>query len=246
MISLPKCSAIILDKDGTITDSHVYWGHIIEARAQALASWCIQTQGFDSLQIQLEICMGWDRSIQKLLPHGPIALRSRSEVISTLVAYLSKAGHSVGQDQISKIFHSVQHRISDRLIDYVHPLPGALNFMKKVHDAGIQLCLVTSDQTVNAETAMRACGAQDYLEFIVGGDLGYGDKSMGGPAIHACNQLRRDPSEVICIGDAKMDWDMHKNASLYDCVLVGTGQTPLEELRRLGGKVVLGLDNIKL
>ena len=43
-----------------------------------------------------------------------------------------------------------------------------------------------------------------------------------------------------------MDWDMHKNASLYDCVLVGTGQTPLEELRRLGGKVVLGLDNIKL
>jgi len=246
MIRLPRCSAIILDKDGTITDSHGYWGHIIEARAQALASRCIHTKGFDLLQVQLEVCMGWDRSIQKLLPHGPIALRSRSEVISTLAAYLSKTGHSIDQDQISEIFHSVQHMISDRLIDYVHPLPGALEFMRKAHDAGIQLCLVTSDQTVNAETAMRACGALDYLEFIVGGDLGYGDKSMGGPAIHACNQLKRDPGDVICIGDAKMDWDMHKNASLYDCILVATGQTPLEELRRLGGNVVPGLHSIEL
>ena len=43
-----------------------------------------------------------------------------------------------------------------------------------------------------------------------------------------------------------MDWDMHQNANLLDCLLVSTGQTPPEELSKLGGHVVPSLDKISL
>ena len=246
MVRLPECSAIILDKDGTITDSHIYWGYIIEARAKALVSQCIHTKDVDALSMKLEVCMGWDRSLQKLLPQGPIALKSRSEVIYALATYLDRIGQGLDEDQISDLFDGVQIEVRDRLSEYVRPLPGALEFMKTAHNAGIQLCLVTSDKTVNAANAMRICGVQDYLSCIIGGDLGYGDKSMGGPALHACRELGKHSREVVCIGDAKMDWDMHHNANLRDCILVSTGQTPPEELGKLGVHVVPSLDKINL
>ena len=246
MVRLPRCSAIILDKDGTITDSHIYWGYIIETRAKALASLCEYEKHSDALNAKLEVCMGWDRSLQKLLPQGPIALNSRSEVINALAAYFHKVGEGIDQNQISDVFDSVQIEVSDRLSNYVHPLPGAREFMKRAHNAGIQLCLVTSDKTVNAANAMRICGVQDYLSCIIGGDLGYGDKRMGGPALHACRELGKDPREVICIGDAKMDWEMHQSANLLACLLVSTGQTSSEELSKLGSNVVPSLDKISL
>ena len=247
MTRLPDCAAIILDKDGTVTDSHAYWGYIIEQRARLIASACSDIQmGKEALEIRLERCMGWNRAVKRLDKQGPIAIKSRSEVIDIVNGYLQSLGCKIGTEELSGLFDAVQASIRTHLKNYVRPIPEAIEFIKRARRAGITLCLVTSDKTQNAHEAMKICGVEDCFDLILGGDLGYGDKCMGGPAQHACKEIGKKPEDVICIGDAKMDWEMYKNANLSKCILVATGQTPLEELSKIGGPVVESLSSVEI
>ena len=69
---------VLLDKDGTFIDAHIYWGEIIKRRASKLIDFYkISNILFDKICL----AMGYDVKINKLIESGPIALLPRNDVI---------------------------------------------------------------------------------------------------------------------------------------------------------------------
>ena len=79
-IEIKNIDTIIFDKDGTITNSNVYWSEIIYLRSTEI----IKEFKLDKNYLSF-ICesMGLDLN-KKLLPNGPIALETRGKVIEIL------------------------------------------------------------------------------------------------------------------------------------------------------------------
>ena len=68
---------IIFDKDGTLTDAHVYWAEIIRRRSRAICTAFDLPVSLYSSKLELSMGLGLDGF---LTSEGPIAIKSRSEV----------------------------------------------------------------------------------------------------------------------------------------------------------------------
>ena len=69
-----------------------------------------------------------------------------------------------------------------------------------------------------------------YFDLIIGGDSGFDNKSKGFSSKYACKELGISAKNTISIGDAFADFEMAENANLKGCILVATGQIPMERL----------------
>ena len=80
-LELRDINTIIFDKDGTLTNSHIYWGEIIKLRSIEI----IKRFNLEDKYLNLIAkSMGFEFSKKKLLMSGPIALESRKKVIEIL------------------------------------------------------------------------------------------------------------------------------------------------------------------
>ena len=79
---IKNIEGIIFDKDGTLTDSNFYWSEIIKRRAYEI----IKILNIDKDYYKY-LCnsMGLDLKNNKLFEKGPIAIKSRDEVIFEII-----------------------------------------------------------------------------------------------------------------------------------------------------------------
>ena len=84
---LNDIEGIIFDKDGTLTDSSFYWSEIIKRRSHKIVN---DLKLLKEDYFQLYKVMGLNLKTNKLLPEGPIAIKSRSEVIDKIICHLEK------------------------------------------------------------------------------------------------------------------------------------------------------------
>ena len=84
---IENIDAIIFDKDGTLTDSSIYWSEIIKRRSKKIQEDLLlsKEEYYELLKV-----MGLDITSNKLLPEGPIAIKSRKEVIDVIISHLKK------------------------------------------------------------------------------------------------------------------------------------------------------------
>jgi phosphoglycolate phosphatase len=220
---------IIFDKDGTITDAHVYWSEIIRRRSKAICK--VFDLPLDLYEAKLQVCMGLGFD-GLLSPTGPIAIKSRYEVIQILINMLKLENILTNKDQIDQILISVHREFSSVSHKYIKPIDTCLAFIAQLSKVGIALSLATSDSLENTKTSLEMLKL--YTIFSPGiacFDSGFGDKKNGEPARALCRMRGFSPSETICIGDAPMDLLMSETASLKACILVSTGQIPFVQLK---------------
>ena len=234
-------SGIIFDKDGTLTDSHFYWAEIIRRRTLALQKeYNIKSKHSSSIAT----AMGLNISTNTLKIDGPIAIKSRKEVIESLVNKFVELKYYLTTEEISSVFSKVHTEFKDIAIDYVKPIPEACNFVKLCHAQNLKLALITSDTRANAEIAIRKIGLDDIFQLIIGVEDGFGSKSIGTPAKYACEEMSLSSNNVIAIGDAPMDYEMAKNSKLLGSILVETGQIPIKNLLELSPYCIRSLSGI--
>lgn len=226
---IDNIKAILFDKDGTIIDSHKYWGAIIKRRSKALISELKLNRSFYQ-----RICyaMGLSLKKQRLLPKGPIALVSRERVIKILTLFFKKNDVKVSKKTIDIIFSKVHQDFLKDIFKYIRILPGAKETLSEIKKKNVKTALITSDSVDNAKQTIKHLGLEDCFDLIVGRELTPSAKSTGVAAKLTCKILNINPSDTICIGDAPMDVLMAKNAKLKACVGVALGQTPYLELRK--------------
>jgi phosphoglycolate phosphatase len=240
---IKNIKAVIFDKDGTVIDSHIYWGAIIKARSEALT----QKYGLDKKMFE-KICavMGYFLKEKKLSPRGPIALVSRERVIKILVLFFNKIKVNAKAGDIADIFNDVHKKILKDIYKYIKILPDVKRVLRQVKKRNVKIVLLTSDSVGHARAIMKHLGLIKYFNVIAGRELTKKKKATGVPAKLLCQQIETKPNETICIGDAPMDAEMGKRARLKACVAVASGQTPYADLRKETKYVIKNYTNLKI
>lgn len=227
---LNNIDSVIFDKDGTITDVHLYWGEIIKMRAESI----VQENGLPGLyKTILEYKMGYDSSKGKLLPDGPIALVGRNEVIKIITEYLDKNGIKSTEEYIDKLFKFIHKKFTETKLDEcIKIIPYVKEFMNNIQN-NATMFLLTSDTKVNATKGMKKLGLADYFFSMYGKEDSAEDKVTGSLCIKILNKYNLNPNNVIAIGDTNTDIIMSRNANIKACIGVATGQVPISKLDTL-------------
>ena len=234
---------IIFDKDGTISDSHSFWLEIIKRRSQIICSkYKLDTSMFNLLQI----AMGADLVQNKLSPKGPVAIEGRTKVIEEVIKTLYKNNITVKEKDIIDLMKIVHESFAKDAHQFVKPIKSACNFIDTLPIDKVKIALVTSDSSRNAKIMLNKINLRNKFDLILGGDANLGTKKSGGPAKYVCKKLGIPAKKTLAIGDAEMDFLMSRNADLAACILVATGQIPIQVLKKVSPYTIPNLDYLNL
>lgn len=240
---LDGISGILFDKDGTLIDSHVYWGRIIERRAIAILDFYKRSQ---DLFEDLCFTMGYDFGTRRLRPEGPIALVSREEVIDVVVSFLRHRSIPASIDSISELFIKEHQRFLEEIFKYIQILPGVQNILVQLKQYGVKTAIVTTDTVINTNEILRYLKLENMFDAVIGKESTKEPKPTGIPAIVALNILNLPADQVVCIGDAPMDLIMAQNSSLKAGIGVATGQITSGSLQVYSPYIATSLHELKI
>lgn len=239
-LSLGPIAAVFFDKDGTLIDSHSYWGEIIKQRALMIVSYYEMDKDKVS---DLCNCMGFCDQTHRLLEKGPIALESRSVVISQLANFLQSIGVSALPDEINEIFDTVTSNMNSKNLPDINLIQDGVLLLKRLVNQNFKVAIITSDSSVNTENFLKKIGLSQSQLFIVTRDSYPHAKKTGLPAKYAADHLDVDISQCLIIGDAPMDFEMAINCGALP-LLVSTGQLPKNTLLQHSVNVVNSLSEV--
>lgn len=240
---LNDISGVLFDKDGTLIDSHVYWGRIIERRSAAIIDY--YDLGKD-LFSDLCLSMGYCCSDRKLRPEGPIALVSREEVIDVVMAFLQSRLIVPSAEVLSELFVREHEAFLEEIFEYIHILPGVMDLLEQLKKHGVKTSVVTTDTVINTNETLRYLGIESLFAAVIGKESTKEAKATGVPAIAALKLLELNADQVVCIGDAPMDLIMAQQSELKAGIGVATGQITSTELLNHSQYVVASLQELKI
>lgn len=240
---IDNITGVLFDKDGTLIDSHLYWGRIIQRRAQAI----IQYYGLSNdLFPSLTLVMGFDLSSGRLRPEGPIALVSREEVIKVVQLYLEGLEVSSKEEQIEKLFLQEHEAFMKEIHNYICLLPGVLPFLEELSGHNVKLAVVTTDSIKNTQESLEYSQIAKYFHCVVGKESVKEIKATGIPAQEAMRLLNVLAETTVCIGDAPMDLLMAQNSGCKAGIGVCTGQLQKGSLEPYSHYVVDGFNQLSI
>jgi phosphoglycolate phosphatase len=236
---LDRIQNVIFDKDGTLTDLHLYWGRIVELRAKVLE------KNYGLPMGQLCKIMGYDWDEGLLLSKGPVGLYSREKVIDIVhIACKEDYGVFITHEVLGILFDRANGMFQDELFDYVELLPGAEFLLDTLRQNDIQIALVTSDSIISTEKVLLYLGIDKYFDVVIGRESCKESKNTGTPCKMALDTLKANPFVTVTIGDSPVDIIMGQQNGCLAGIGVATGQTPESELRTYNVCTVNSLTDI--
>lgn len=219
--------AVLFDKDGTIIDSHKYWGGIIEKRSKALRE---ELKLNFSYHKKLSLWMGFSLEKRRLLPEGPVGIDTREEVIRKLTIQLKNEGIEITQKKIGYIFNYVHTQFVKEIQNHLKILPGVKRLLEALKEKKVKMAIITTDSIKNTEEIISLLNLKKYFDVLIGREYSLSPKASGIPARIALDLLKTSRGNTISIGDAPMDLIMAKKAGLKAGMGVALGQIPYADL----------------
>lgn len=91
------------------------------------------------------------------------------------------------------------------LHDDIHLYPGVADTLRTLHQAGLQLALVTNKPDEFVPGLLQAAGLDDLFALTLGGDSLPVRKPDPAPLLHVCRQLDVLPAASLMVGDSRND-----------------------------------------
>lgn len=121
----------------------------------------------------------------------------------------------------------------DETIDQVPALPGAIEMLDRLQDAGVAVAVVTNKHEDSATSQLTAIGWTDRFPVMIGADTTGHAKPAPDPAIEALRRLDRPAAQAAFIGDT--DTDMQCAAAAGIPIRIGITHVRPPEVLRAGG-----------
>ena len=232
---------VIFDKDGTLIDIHLYWGQMVQHRAELIS----QKLGLSNEDVYgLAYAMGMDLKKMKIKPDGPVGIKKRQIVMQAALDYLESIGMD-GNEQLCKdIFNEVDRLSLERLKKLIHPLKGLYKMFEELEKTGCAVAIATTDLTQRAEVAMKQLGILEKIRVVVGADMVSKTKPDPEMVHIILNKLGIPANETIMVGDATTDVQMGISAGLRASVGVLSGLTNRSNLEQVTPYVINDISEI--
>lgn len=110
-------------------------------------------------------------------------------------------------------FSSIEPEMTDQLIqeyrtwnianhdDYVTEFDGVSETLRKLHEQGLKMAVVSTKKRDMVERGLRLIGIESYFETVIGLDDVTNEKPDPEPLLLALERLDRSPEEALMIGD---------------------------------------------
>jgi len=222
---------ILFDKDGTLLDFMSLWGSWSESLYQHYASRL--PADIAPLSELWGIVHDDAGEVSDYHRSGPLAMGS----IHDLVAILAWQGYRLGLswgDSLRLAWESKAY--ADRAMEQMRPafpLPGVMDLLQQSYDHGLQLGIVTADETAEAIKHMKWTGMYRYFQVILGHDSVERGKPHPDLVEQACLALGLAPHEVAVIGDTNGDMQMGNAAGALVTIGLGSAATSAEDKQML-------------
>lgn len=234
---------LIFDKDGTLMELHHYWAQMVGLRAELI---CEKLKlGKDHVG-KIAYVMGADLKTGRLRPDGPVGLKKREVVLQTAVDYLNNAGYNDVYDLCFNAFQQVDDISSKELKQFVKPINGASELLRKATRCGCKTAIATIDRRERAKLAMECLGFTDIIDLIIGADDVSRPKPDPEQIAFILDTFAIDRSQAIMVGDAMTDVRMGVNAGLRASIGVLTGLATKEQLKSITPYVVEDVSKIEI
>jgi HAD superfamily hydrolase (TIGR01509 family) len=147
-------------------------------------------------------------------------------------------------EEAEAMFRDYLRIYHDRYIRQTPPRAGADALVRRLHDAGLALGVVTNKVEQGARIMVESQGWSDLFRAVAGRDTASESKPHPEAALHVLRLLGVHPNEAAIIGDTEFDMNCGRDAGLAMVIGV-TGARSAEHLRAEGAThVVDHLDEV--
>ncbi len=234
---------LIFDKDGTLMELHHYWAQMVALRAELIC----KNLKLDKDHVgKIAYVMGADLRTGRLRPDGPVGLKKREVVLKAAVDYLVNAGYNDVHDLCFNVFQQVDEISSKNLKQFVKPIDGAAELLRKASRYGCKTAIATIDRRERAKLAMECLGFADAIDLVIGADDVSRPKPDPEQINFILNAFKTDRENAVMVGDATTDVQMGVNAGLKASIGVLTGLATKEQLKSITPYVVEDVSKIEM
>ncbi len=228
--------AVAFDKDGTLIDLDAAWGPAAHAWVMTAAS------GDQALEESLASQLGLDLATGHLVGGGLFAVGTVGQLHETTLRALSD--HGAGE--IDAMASSDRAREMSALAGEkgnLVALGDVSGTFRSLHEAGLRLAIVSSDDRSAIDSAIEALAIGPLLEAVVAGDEGLDAKPAPAALIEAARRLGVEPARLLYVGDSWVDAEAASAAGVAGIVLVGDQPPDTSDLATV---VLPGIDSIQV
>ncbi len=212
--------AILFDKDGTLFDFRISWGHWAARFLAGLA------RDADHAG-RLGRAIGFDAATLAFAADSPVIAATAVDIAAALAAELP--GRTVGE--LSDLIDATAGAAPMAQAVPLRPLLDGLR------QRGLRLGVATNDTEAPARQHLAAHGITDCFDFIAGHDSGHGAKPGPGMCLAFAAAFGLDPARVAMVGDSRHDLDAGRAAGMRTLAVL-TGIATAADLAPLADAVL--------
>lgn len=206
--------AIAFDKDGTLVDLDKAWGPAA-ARWVEMAAADLPAAGDD-----LADRLGLDLVTGRLVPGGVFAVGTVDQLHT--VTRETLAEHGMDPGEAARVADSARHASALAAEEgNLVPLGDVAGTLRALHDAGLLIAVVSSDDRLAVDAAVTALGIGHLVSTVVSGDEGIDPKPAPDALLTAARRLGVAPARMLYVGDSWVDAEAGRAAGTAGVVLVG-------------------------
>lgn len=202
---------ILFDKDGTLFEFGPIW---LQATLEFLAAVDARTQDNEQVKIALGMVDG------ELLSDSALTSGTPGDVAAILVEYHAFATTDEAEQFVKAFFYEflVQH------LDNVKPVGDLIGLLTRLKAEGYYLGIATSDETNSTMATLKYAKVAELFDFIATADE-YPTKPNPASLIAFCKRYGLELTDVIVVGDSRMDIQLGNLAKAGVAVLSGTSRS---------------------
>ncbi|MBV9077084.1 MAG: HAD family hydrolase [Methylobacteriaceae bacterium] len=189
---IPRPTAILFDKDGTLIDFNRTWGPAAYGTMEVLA------EGDRALLEQLVLVSEFDAASLAFRPSSPLVAGSSAQWGPLWAEVL-------GEAPTPALLTRFDTLLSERGLRSLAPIGEPRAVLARLARRGLPLGIATNDAEASARAQAEALGIQDLVGYVAGYDSGHGSKPDPGMVTAFARAHGLPAGRVAMVGDSTHD-----------------------------------------